>query len=193
MEFTSISELSELTVTPRLPPKPAQGGGGGGDESGGASEMQEWIEARRAEAARLRPETAGLRGEEQMAGTTHRDGRENPPQAVTKPSGAAPGRAAGTMTQGGVCPAARTVIRHDGPNHLGLWCNALPEHQMALITSDCAPLQSTARIYSPRTDSEAVKAQAALARRLGSDLVRRALAYSHGLQLQSILRYVLQL
>ena len=26
---------------------------------------------------------------------------------------------------------------NDGPNHLGLWYNALPEHRMALITSGC--------------------------------------------------------
>ena len=30
-----------------------------------------------------------------------------------------------------------TVLQHDDPNHLGLRCNALPEHQMALITSGC--------------------------------------------------------
>ena len=35
-------------------------------------------------------------------------------------------------------PTTWTVTRYDGPNHLGLWSNALPEHQMALITSDCA-------------------------------------------------------
>ena len=34
-------------------------------------------------------------------------------------------------------PTTWTTTRHDGPNHLGLWCDALPEHQMALITSDC--------------------------------------------------------
>ena len=35
-----------------------------------------------------------------------------------------------------------TTIRHDGPDHLGLWCDALPEHQTALITSGCAPWQN---------------------------------------------------
>ena len=35
-----------------------------------------------------------------------------------------------------------TVLQNDNPNHLGLRCNALPEHQMALITSDCAPSAS---------------------------------------------------
>ena len=38
-----------------------------------------------------------------------------------------------------------TVIRHDGPNHLGLRCNALPEHQMALITSGCTPSRPSPR------------------------------------------------
>ena len=33
------------------------------------------------------------------------------------------------------------ITRYDGPNHLGLWYNALPEHQMALITPGCAALQ----------------------------------------------------
>ena len=32
------------------------------------------------------------------------------------------------------------MIRHDGPNHIGLKCDALPEHQILLITSGCAPL-----------------------------------------------------
>ena len=34
-------------------------------------------------------------------------------------------------------PATWIVLQHDGPNHLGLRCNASLEHQMALITSDC--------------------------------------------------------
>ena len=41
-------------------------------------------------------------------------------------------------------PTTGTMTRHDGPNHLGLCCEALPEHQMALITSDCAPFRSPA-------------------------------------------------
>ena len=32
-------------------------------------------------------------------------------------------------------PTTRAVLQKDGPNHLGMWCNALPAHQMALITS----------------------------------------------------------
>ena len=34
-----------------------------------------------------------------------------------------------------------TVLQNDGPNHLGLRCNALPAHQMALITSGCVPFR----------------------------------------------------
>ena len=37
-----------------------------------------------------------------------------------------------------------TMIRHDGPNHLGLRCDAILEHQMALITSVCAQAAVTA-------------------------------------------------
>ena len=36
-----------------------------------------------------------------------------------------------------------TALQHDGPNHLGLRCNALPGHQMALITSDYVPVSSS--------------------------------------------------
>ena len=32
-----------------------------------------------------------------------------------------------------------TILQNYGPNHLGLRYNALPEHQMALITSVCVP------------------------------------------------------
>ena len=39
-------------------------------------------------------------------------------------------------------PTTWTVLQHDGPDHLGLWHNALPEHQMALITSDCDGMRS---------------------------------------------------
>ena len=45
-------------------------------------------------------------------------------------------------------PTTWTVTRYYGPNHLGLWCNALPEHQMALITSDCVPF----RLMWPRLE-----------------------------------------
>ena len=38
-------------------------------------------------------------------------------------------------------PTTWTVLQQDGPNHLGLLYNVLPGHQMALITSDCAPFQ----------------------------------------------------
>ena len=32
---------------------------------------------------------------------------------------------------------AWTILQNGGPNHLGLRCNAFPEHQMPPITSDC--------------------------------------------------------
>ena len=32
-------------------------------------------------------------------------------------------------------PPTWTVFQQDGPNHLGLWYNMTPEHQMAVITS----------------------------------------------------------
>ena len=34
-------------------------------------------------------------------------------------------------------PTAWTVLQQNGPDHLGLWYNMLPWHQIALITSDC--------------------------------------------------------
>ena len=33
-------------------------------------------------------------------------------------------------------------LRQNGPDHLGLWHNALPEHQMALTTSDCGTMRA---------------------------------------------------
>ena len=36
-------------------------------------------------------------------------------------------------------PTTWTILQQDGPYHPGLWYNVLPEHQMALITSGCAP------------------------------------------------------
>ena len=41
------------------------------------------------------------------------------------------------MSLGAGTPTAWTTLQNDDPDHLGLRCNALPEHQMALITSDC--------------------------------------------------------
>ena len=38
-------------------------------------------------------------------------------------------------------PTTWTILEQDGPNHLGLWCNVLNEHQMALITSECVPVR----------------------------------------------------
>ena len=36
-----------------------------------------------------------------------------------------------------VTAKTRTIRQQDGPNHLGLWYNALREHQMGVITSGC--------------------------------------------------------
>ena len=37
----------------------------------------------------------------------------------------------------------RTITRHDGTNHLGLWCDQLLELQMALVTSGCVPCKDS--------------------------------------------------
>ena len=62
-------------------------------------------------------------------------------------------------------PTAWTILQHDGPNHLGLWHNALPDHQMALTTSGCAPssLLAAADLVPkpPVRDSTKTKAAAA--------------------------------
>ena len=39
-------------------------------------------------------------------------------------------------------PTTLTILLNDDPNHLGLRCNALRAHQMALITSVCAPVRT---------------------------------------------------
>ena len=44
-------------------------------------------------------------------------------------------------------PTTWTIARHDGPNHLRLFCDAPPEHQMALITSGLCALQDVAKHY----------------------------------------------
>ena len=38
-------------------------------------------------------------------------------------------------------PTIWTILRQDGPNHLGLKYDERLEHQMGLITSDCAPFR----------------------------------------------------
>ena len=37
-------------------------------------------------------------------------------------------------------------LLNDGPNQLGLRCNAFPEHQMALTTSGCVPSSSAQQV-----------------------------------------------
>ena len=39
--------------------------------------------------------------------------------------------------------------KNDDPNHLGLRCNAVPEHQMALITSGCVPFTGAVSLKPP--------------------------------------------
>ena len=43
-----------------------------------------------------------------------------------------------------------TILQKDGPTYLGLWHNVLPEHQMALITSGCAPSRMSTSGTRPR-------------------------------------------
>ena len=39
-------------------------------------------------------------------------------------------------------PTTWTTLQQDRPDHLGLWYNVLPEHQIALITSVCVPCRT---------------------------------------------------
>ena len=45
-------------------------------------------------------------------------------------------------------PQTRTFLQHDRRNDLGFWCNALPEHQMALIASGLRVRVPSAQILS---------------------------------------------
>ena len=47
-----------------------------------------------------------------------------------------------SSSQGCGHPTTWIILQQDGPDHLALWYNALPEHQMAPITSGCAPSQA---------------------------------------------------
>ena len=75
----------------------------------------------------------------------HRESRSQPPRTCRCTTT----QLAGSTSQGSPCRNSRrcghlttwTVLQQDGPNHLGLLYNVLPGHQMALITSDCAPFQ----------------------------------------------------
>ena len=42
---------------------------------------------------------------------------------------------------------AWNILQYNRPDHLGLWRGALPEHQMALITSNCVPSRPGARAH----------------------------------------------
>ena len=52
-----------------------------------------------------------------------------------------------------------TILQQDGPNHLELRYNALFEHQMALITSDCAIFRLLACTLAPMIAPMATPAQ----------------------------------
>ena len=65
------------------------------------------------------------------------------------------------------CCSCRThglPCQHGGPDHLGLWCNAIPDHQMPLITSGfLCPSQWSAAAWSagsgPRWTGEPIPAR----------------------------------
>ena len=52
-------------------------------------------------------------------------------------------------------PTTWTTLLSDGTNHLGMCCNALPGHQIAVITSGCAPsrVRTTSTTLYPRTEA----------------------------------------
>ena len=52
-------------------------------------------------------------------------------------------------------PTTWTILQRDGPNHLGLWCNALPARQTALITSGCDGRRSRSSCSSRALPGEA--------------------------------------
>ena len=60
-------------------------------------------------------------------------------------------------------PTTRTITGHNGPNHLGLWYNALPEHQMALISSSVSPAPASAPASAPALVPAAAATAAATA------------------------------
>ena len=47
-------------------------------------------------------------------------------------------------------PTTWNIIQQDGPNHLGLWYNVLPQHQLALITSGCVPFREELAVVRRR-------------------------------------------
>ena len=53
-------------------------------------------------------------------------------------------------------PTIWTILQEDGPNHLGLRHNELPEHQKALITSGCVPCSDATQLL---TDEETLETE----------------------------------
>ena len=70
------------------------------------------------------------------------------------------GAAVSCQSTCGSCPPTTwTTLQQDGPDHLGLWYNALPDHQMALITSDCRPKYVRVRTWWCRFTTPAERAE----------------------------------
>ena len=69
------------------------------------------------------------------------------------------GAVSGQSTCGSCPPTTWTTLQQDGPDHLGLWYNALPDHQMALITSDCRPKFVRVRTWWCRFTTPAERAE----------------------------------
>ena len=63
--------------------------------------------------------------------------RSEPTRPAPASTSSRPPRATRPARSGCGSPATWTALQQDGPNHLGLRCNELPEHQMALIASGC--------------------------------------------------------
>ena len=78
-------------------------------------------------------------------------------------------------------PTTWTIRRHDGPNHLGVWYNVLPERQMALITSGCVLLQVPHRLPAAAAPGRSEP-------RLRGGARPDRVQVGHGLQLQSLRR-----
>ena len=63
----------------------------------------------------------------------------------------------GLRAAGAGHPTPWTIPQRDGPNHLGLRYNSLPEHQMAPITSDCVRRSRRSWRSCPSTRSASQK------------------------------------
>ena len=152
-----------------LQPPLAGGGGGGGGDAGRSSESQQQAKREAAEAEKQPQDQAQPLGSRsrraQGRGKSRKESRANTrarTRACMLPSpgrmGASQQLTARLMSR---CvgrnysehgaemralvrpPTTWTILQNDDPNHLGMRCNAFPEHQMALITSGCVPFRAT--------------------------------------------------